>query len=73
MNATLAAEIGRLTPAEKLQLGQDLWDEIAATDDHLPIPDSHRRILEDEDARYRADPNEGSPWPEVLARLRSRL
>lgn len=73
MNPALAAEISRLTADEKLQLVQELWDEIAATDDHLSIPDWHRRSLEKADACYRANPNDGSPWPEVLARLRQRL
>ena len=31
MNAALATEISRLTPAEKLQLVEDLWDDLAAS------------------------------------------
>jgi len=73
MNAVLATEIGRLTPAEKLQLVQDLWNEIAASGDQQPIPDWHRRVLEEEDASYRANPLDGAPWPEVQARLLGRL
>lgn len=73
MNAALAAEISRLTTAEKLQLVQDLWDEIATSEDQLPIPDWHRRVLEEEDASYRANPFDGAPWPEVQARLLRRL
>lgn len=69
MNAALAAEISRLTPAEKLQLVEKLWDEIAASDDKLPIPDWHRQILNEDEAHYQVNPTEGLPWPEVKARL----
>lgn len=69
MNAALATEIGRLTAAEKLQLVEQLWDQIAASEDQLPIPDWHRQVLAEDEARYQANPTEGSPWPEVRARL----
>jgi putative addiction module component (TIGR02574 family) len=69
MNAVLATEIHRLTTVEKLRLVEELWDEIAASEDSLPIPDWHRDILAEDQARYAANPTEGSPWPEVKARL----
>jgi len=69
MNAALATEIGRLTTAEKLQLVEKLWDEISASEDQLPIPDWHRQVLAEDEARYQANPTEGSSWPEVKARL----
>ena len=69
MNAALATEISRLTLAEKLQLVEELWDDIAASEDALPIPDWHKQILNEDEARYQANPNEGLPWPEVKARL----
>jgi len=31
MNATLAAEIGRLTPSEKILLVEEIWDQVAAS------------------------------------------
>lgn len=69
MNAALATEIGRLSSAEKLQLVEELWDEIAANEDQLLIPDWHQFILAEDQARYQANPTEGAPWPEVKARL----
>jgi putative addiction module component (TIGR02574 family) len=73
MNATIAAEIRRLTPVEKLQLVADLWDEIAASADMLPIPDWHRNALAEDEAQYRTNPTDGAPWAEVKARLLKRL
>jgi putative addiction module component (TIGR02574 family) len=72
MNAALAAEISRLTPAGKLQLVEELWDEVAASKDPLPIPDWHRQILQEDQAQYQANPTAGSSWPEVKARLLRR-
>jgi putative addiction module component (TIGR02574 family) len=69
MNAALATEIRRLTTAEKLQLVEQLWDEISASEDSLPIPAWHRDALAEDAARYHANPTEGSPWPEVKARV----
>ena len=69
MTAALSAEIRRLTPAEKLQLVEELWDDLAASEDHLPIPAWHEQILGEDQALYRANPAEGSSWDEVKARI----
>ena len=69
MNAALASEISRLTPAEKLQLVGELWDDLAASEDRLPIPAWHEKLLAEDQARYEANPTEGSPWSEVKARI----
>jgi putative addiction module component (TIGR02574 family) len=63
MKASLAAEIQRLTPAEKLELVQQLWDDIAASSDETPISQWHldelNRRLDSESA------DQGRPWSEV--------
>lgn len=72
MNAALTAEISRLTPAEKLQLVEELWDTLAANPDQLPIPAWHTKLLNEAQAAYEANPDAGSPWSEVQVRLRQR-
>ena len=69
MNAALATEIRRLTPVEKLQLVEALWDDLATNKDPLPLPEWHRQVLAEDQRRYQANPAEGSPWPEVKARV----
>lgn len=69
MNTALASEISRLTPAEKLQLVEELWDDLAASEDRLPIPVWHEKLLAEDQVRYQANPAEGSAWPEVKARI----
>ena len=69
MNAALNAEIGRLTPAEKLQLVEALWTDLATNPEQIPIPDWHARLLDEDQAAYRANPPQGSTWSEVKARI----
>ncbi len=72
VNAALASEISRLSPEEKLRLVEKLWDEIATSEDRLPIPAWHAQVLAEDAARYQENPTEGSPWPEVKARLQRK-
>ncbi len=46
----LRAEISRLDLKDKISLVSDLWDSIAADNNHLPLPEWQRRAL---DQRYR--------------------
>ena len=73
MNAVLASEISRLSPEEKLQLVETLWDDLVSNEERLPIPAAHQQILAEDAARYLTHPDEGSSWDEVKARLLRRL
>ncbi|MBI4528687.1 MAG: addiction module protein [Deltaproteobacteria bacterium] len=58
-----------LTPDEKVQYVQDLWDYVVADASKVPVPDWHRRILDERLEEYRAAPNEGKAWPQVRDQL----
>jgi putative addiction module component (TIGR02574 family) len=56
-------EIFELPVEERLRLIETLWDSI---DPHqLPVPESHRRALDESVAEYRQNPDEGKSWDEV--------
>ncbi len=61
-----------LTVDEQITYVQSLWDRIAATPEQVPVPDWHRRVLEE-----RLASTEGSqgarPWPEVRENLKHDL
>ena len=61
-----------LSPAEKLQLVEDLWDDLAHNPDAVPV---HRWQVE-ELARRKTNlvnnPGSGSSWDEAKRRARSR-
>jgi putative addiction module component (TIGR02574 family) len=69
VNAALTTELSRLSPAEKLQLVEKLWDDLAAGADRLPIPAWHEQVLTEDQALYQAKPLEGSSWAEAKARI----
>ncbi len=58
--------------ASKLELLEDLWAEITAKSDALPLPEWHVGELDQSLADYRANPREGSSWPEARARILGR-
>ena len=62
-----------LDAEEKLEYIQDLWDHVAADSSTVPVPDWHRRILDERLAEYHAAPDEGKPWPQVRDQLMREL
>ena len=62
-----------LSADEKLDYLQRLWDQIAGGHEVLALPDWHRELLAERLEQYRADPDNGEPWPAVRDRLRELL
>ena len=70
MSATLQAlGIDKLTIAERLAILDDLWENIASEPDRVPLLDSQREDLQRRLNAIEADPDRGSTWDEVKARL----
>jgi putative addiction module component (TIGR02574 family) len=61
-----------LAPSEKLQLVEDLWDDLAATPEVVPVHDWQQEELARRKANLRQHPASGLPWEEVKQRVRSR-
>lgn len=61
-----------LSPAEKLQLVQDLWDDLASHPEDVPAHDGLLEELERRRMRLASDPKTASPWDEVQQRIRLR-
>ncbi len=64
-------DFSQLTPAERLQLAQDLWDSVddAAGVDVLPLTDEQRVELDRRLADLEANPDEGVPWEQVKQQI----
>lgn len=60
-----------LSPAEKLQLVEDLWDDLAATPDAVPVHDWQKEELARRKANLLKNPSTGLTWPEIQRRVRS--
>jgi putative addiction module component (TIGR02574 family) len=61
-----------LSPAEKLQLVEDLWDDLAATPEDVPVHQWQKDELERRKANLTNNPAAGLSWEEVKRRVRSR-
>jgi putative addiction module component (TIGR02574 family) len=66
------ASIFDLSPSEKLQLVEDLWDVLAATPEVVPIHDWQKEELARRKANLRQNPASGLTWEAVKRKLRSR-
>jgi putative addiction module component (TIGR02574 family) len=66
------ASLFDLSPSEKLQLVQDLWDDLAASPDDVPVQDWQIAEVERRKANLKKNPASGLPWEEVKRRIRSR-
>ncbi len=61
-----------LSPAEKLQLVEDLWDDLSADPSQIPVDESVLQELNRRKANLQAHPLTGLNWAEVQQRIRSR-
>lgn len=71
MNPT-SPSIFDLSPSEKLQLVEDLWDDLAAPPRGVPVHDWQKEELARRKANLMKNPTSGLSWDEVKQRVRSR-
>jgi len=69
MNPT-APSIFDLSPSEKLQLVEDLWDDLAGTPDAVPVHEWHKQELARRKANLSKNPASGLSWERVKQRVR---
>ncbi|HKT17143.1 MAG TPA: addiction module protein [Stellaceae bacterium] len=71
---SLATELMKLTPAERIQLAEDLWDSVAADPAGLPpLTEAQREEVQRRLDEHARDPSSAGAWDEVRTRLWSRL
>ncbi|MBX9773579.1 MAG: addiction module protein [Xanthobacteraceae bacterium] len=64
MNDALLKELLQLSPEERLQLVEDLWDSIAQ--DQLPaLTDAQKKEIDQRIADHEKDPSTALPWEQV--------
>jgi putative addiction module component (TIGR02574 family) len=61
-----------LSPPEKLQLVEDLWDDLASTPSEVPVHDWQKEELARRKASLMSKPASGLSWEELAARVRNR-
>ncbi len=63
---------GDLSPTEKFQLLEALWDDLASTPEDVPVHDWQASELDRRRANLLNAPDSGLSWDEVKRRVRSR-
>jgi putative addiction module component (TIGR02574 family) len=65
-------EIQRLSPSDKLALVSELWDDLAAHPEDIPVGSEVIAELDRRMAEYRDDPTRVTTWEDVKARILGR-
>jgi len=72
MSSPNAISVFDLSPSEKLQLVEDLWDDLATTPNQIPLHPWQVEELARRKANLMNNPASGLTWDEVQRRIRSR-
>ncbi|OQY98157.1 MAG: hypothetical protein B6D35_12885 [Candidatus Brocadia sp. UTAMX2] len=62
-------QLKKLSNTEKLLLTNELWDSLSLQEDALPVPESHKKILDERLRDHEANPEQGFAWKEVKFRI----
>jgi putative addiction module component (TIGR02574 family) len=62
-----------LSPDEKLEYVQALWDRVSEHPEDVPVPDWHREVVAQRLAAHRRGGMTSRPWSEVREDLLTRL
>lgn len=63
--------IFELSPSEKLQLVEDLWDDLASTPESVPVHDWQTEELKRRKANLMKNPASELAWDELKRRVRA--
>ncbi|HET8655119.1 MAG TPA: addiction module protein [Longimicrobiaceae bacterium] len=69
MTTTSLSDLLQLSPAERIQLAQDLWDSIAAEPQVLPVSEAQRQEVVRRSEAHRRNPEEAVPLEDALERI----
>lgn len=72
MSKFSTAAVLELPVPERLQLVEDIWNSIADAPEALEVTEDEKRLIDERLEAFHRDPQAGSPWEEVYARLTSR-
>ena len=68
--ASSVFDFSHLSPEERIQLAEDLWDSLPER--HVQLSDAQRTELDRRLALHLADPTRGRPWREVVDDIEPR-
>jgi putative addiction module component (TIGR02574 family) len=66
------SEVLELPVADRLRLVEAIWDSITECPEQLELSEAQRAELDRRLEAWRENPEAGSPWPEVKAKILPR-
>ena len=63
------SKILELPVSDRVKLVQSIWDSIAQIPEAVELTEPQRQELDRRLEAYERDPDAGSPWPEVRAKI----
>lgn len=72
MKTISVADVLELTPTERVQLAEDIWDSVTEVPEALPMTSAQKTELDRRLVAYRQNPTAGSPWSDVKSRILAR-
>lgn len=67
----IPSSIFDMSTSEKIQLVEDLWDNIASNPDDVPVYDWQKEELEQRKKHLQDNPDSGISWEEIKENVRS--
>ena len=71
MNKRLSAQLAHLSMPEKILLVEDLWDDIVAHPEKVPVPEWQKAELDHRKSDHKKNPRASSVWENVKKRIQS--
>ncbi|BAU76825.1 addiction module protein [Metapseudomonas furukawaii] len=73
-HSPLPDELLKLSPAERIQLAEDLWESVAAHPESMPpLTEDEGREIDRRLAEHQATPETAVDWTDVRKKLWARL
>ena len=72
MSTLTSSGVLSLSVAERIQLVEDIWDNIVEVPDELGLTDSQKAEIDRRLDAYHCSPEIGSPWDMVRERILNR-
>jgi putative addiction module component (TIGR02574 family) len=72
MKKTALTDVLELSVPERILFVEDIWDSIAAVPEAVPLTDAQKEELIRRLDAYHKNPSAGSPWDEVVSRIKAR-
>ena len=64
-------DILTLSVPERILWVEAIWDSIASHPTNIELSDEHKKIIDEELAAYKSNPNTGSSWEDVKSRIKA--